>query len=170
MSYTDVDTCASTQVAENVFHMLRNNTTNMLRVERDDEEVLEQCKLEDVVSLDVLAHIARMLSGDYRKKRIYDVEADGDTETRRVTIWVQSLFRHQTICDIEVSREDLDGDEVSGWTRWKANKICVQSVNTGGTSEIAHNYTLKRYVSRHGRNELSHQVYENIGTLLCVAP
>lgn len=156
----------STQVAENVFHMLRNNVVNMLRVEEDDEAVLEQCQLSSVATPAFLASIAVLLNGDYGKTRIYDVERDVSMETRRVTIWVQSHPGYQTVCDIEVCRENLDGE---GWRRWKANGIRIQFVFQS-TNEIDRDYTLKRYVSGHGSEELSRQVYENIGALLCVVP
>lgn len=165
MSYVDVDTCASTQVAQNVFHMLRNNTTNMLCVERDGVEVLEQCDLLDVAPRATLAHIALLLGGDYKKTRIYDIEKSESIETRRVIIWVQSHPGYQTVCDIEVCRKNLDGE---GWRRWKANEIRIEFVFEE-TITVDYEYTLKHYASRHGREELSRQVYENIGALLSVA-
>lgn len=136
----------------------------MLRVEQDDEAVLEQCQLSGVATPAFLASIAVLLNGDYGKTRIYDVKRGVSMETRRVTIWVQSHPGYQTVCNINVSRENPKGD---GWTRWKVRKIRIQFIFQE-TNEIDRDYTLKRYVSGHGSEELSREVYKNIGALLFV--
>jgi hypothetical protein len=153
MSFSKINLCESTQVAFNLFHMLRNGTVNM--VESDDEEgsfyryedpsPLSEGKVRPFDN-EKLDRIADLLMDDCTEARVHDVvESDARSIQRRLVqfyVHKRAWRRTKTIVNITVGREYLDGEEASGWTAWKVKLVqLTEVVATNRNSTEGQGYT-----------------------------
>ena len=139
MSFEKMNLCESTQVAMSVFHMFRNNTVNLV-TDYSDEKVTwcryekEECPLEEgeVPSYqnEKLDYIARLLQHDCDQVRVHNVVRSNAelgavfSERKLVQFYVQERgSRVKTIVNIEVCRQYVDGDEISGITAWTVDSV-----------------------------------------------
>jgi hypothetical protein len=150
MSFHKLNLCASTQVAMDAFHMLRNNTVN-LRGSQDEDcvyvriEPNGQFEGEDYPSSRELELISRKLSGDYSDVKVYDIvhyRSMYEISDRRVDFTVPNLTG-KTILTLIVRSMYIDGDEVSGQTAWHVVDVSIQCIRESYCGQPGKNSTEK---------------------------
>jgi hypothetical protein len=171
MAFETMNFCRSTEVAVNIFHMFKNNTVNLVSADLSGdswvqyEDVNYPLEEGEVKPYDnrSLKFISELLHGECSKFRIHDIETRGRRESRRLQFFVRTRNYGKVIFSVTVYSQYLDGDEVSGWTRWQMEGVTVQA------------FGKKKYQFRlsplnsfpNVENYLSAQMKENIGHTVC---
>lgn len=152
MSFAKIKLCESTDVALNIFEMFKNNTVNLVHAREHDEDGFEKLIPENDskwVSLEgepspydrtPYDTVAELLKNDRTELRIHDLEAWGKqyerVESRLVQVFLREYRDWQKIIfSVTVSRQYLDGDEVSGWTRWSMHRAEVKVFKRSGCND-----------------------------------
>jgi hypothetical protein len=184
MPFAKMKLCDSTDVALNIFEMFKNNKVNLVCTgEYDDdfnvklvpESDPNWAPMEDEPNpYDRTPYnaVAKLLKNERMELRVHDLEAWGKQyeriESRLVQVFLREHLDWQTIIfSVVVSRQYMDGDEVSGWSRWSMECVEVRVCKRKGQKNHPERQVFKFRCAAFGQKDtLSNEMKRYVGAFV----